>query len=183
MLADQAIPQMRVVAADVNSDAAAALERLYVAHRDAVVRYLRGIGTTDDEAFDLAAATFERAFRTITREPATELGLPWLLRTARNAAIDQARRRRTRDSVVRLLPGGSHGEGPEAMYVAQERALAVRMALGQLSSIERDAIVLRYATGLTSREIGLVLGRGEEATQKLISRGLARLREALDAAR
>jgi DNA-directed RNA polymerase specialized sigma24 family protein len=41
----------------------------------------------------------------------------------------------------------------------------------------RDAIALRYAAGLSTREIAAVLGKSEAATQKLISRGLAALRE------
>jgi DNA-directed RNA polymerase specialized sigma24 family protein len=45
---------------------------------------------------------------------------------------------------------------------------------------QRDAIALRFGGGLTAREIGTVLGKREAATQKLISRGLARLREAYD---
>jgi DNA-directed RNA polymerase specialized sigma24 family protein len=49
-----------------------------------------------------------------------------------------------------------------------------------LPADQRDAIVLRFATGLTAREIGTVLGKSEAASQKLVSRGLAALREAYD---
>jgi len=43
---------------------------------------------------------------------------------------------------------------------------------------QRDAIVLRFAAGLTAREIGDVLGKSEAASQKLVSRWLTALKEA-----
>jgi len=164
----------------VTSRAAASVERLYVAHRDAVVRYLRSISPSEDDAFDTAAVVFERAFAAIAREPDVELGLGWLLRTARNAAVDQRRRRSVRQVVVTGLAGTTTLEpGPEAGYLERERGLALRAALATLPDPTRDAIVLRYALGLPARTIGEVIGRREDATQKLITRGLARLREVL----
>jgi RNA polymerase sigma-70 factor (ECF subfamily) len=160
---------------------AASLERLYLAHRDAVVRYLRSISAGEDEAFDTAAVVFERAFAVIGRDPEVEIGLPWLLRTARNAAIDQRRRRKVRQVAVAGLASAAVTEpGPEAGYLERERALAIRAALARLPDHTRDAIVLRYGLGLPARTIGEVIGRREDATQKLITRGLARLREVLD---
>jgi RNA polymerase sigma factor (sigma-70 family) len=160
---------------------AAALERVYVAYRDPVVRYLRGITSSEDEAFELAATVFERAFVALVRDPGLDLSLAWLLRTARNAVIDQARRRKVRLLAVGSLPtSGRHEPDPESNYLEREQSLAIRAALARLPSETRDAIVLRYAVGLTAKAIGEVIGRKEDATQKLIVRGLARLRESLD---
>jgi RNA polymerase sigma factor (sigma-70 family) len=47
-----------------------------------------------------------------------------------------------------------------------------------LPDAQRDAIQLRFAAGLTAREIGDVLGVSEAAAQKQIERGLATLKEA-----
>jgi len=165
----------------VTSTPAASLERLYLAHRDSVVRYLRSISPSEDEAFETAALVFERAFATIAREPDVELGIGWLLRTARNAAVDQGRRRRVRQvAVTGLSATTAHEPSLEAGYLERERALALRAALSTLPDPTRDAIVLRYALGLPARTIGEVIGRREDATQKLITRGLVRLREVLD---
>ncbi len=41
----------------------------------------------------------------------------------------------------------------------------------------RYALALLFGAGLTAREIGVVIGKTEDATQKLISRAIARLRE------
>ena len=45
---------------------------------------------------------------------------------------------------------------------------------------QRDAVALRYAAGLSAKEIGQVIGKSEAASQKLIQRALVVLREARD---
>lgn len=156
----------------------ASFESLYLAHREAVLRYL-GVRAGDTDALDLAALTFERAFRTMVGGGSVNLG--WLLRTARNAAIDLSRRRRTRLLLESIV--GRHDPvtdpSPEVQVVAEETAGAVRRAVRALPAVQRDAIALRYAGGLSAREIGGVLGKSEAATQKLISRALVELRENL----
>jgi RNA polymerase sigma-70 factor (ECF subfamily) len=49
--------------------------------------------------------------------------------------------------------------------------------VSKLPDAQREAIVLRYAGGLTTREIGATLGKSEAATQKMLSRALKALRE------
>ncbi len=158
--------------------AALALEEIYRAHRDPVFRYLRSICRDEDHALDLTAVTFERAFAELRagREP----GPGWLLRTARNAAIDAERRARA----ARLLPRRSHESeaampSPEDAALDAELAASVLGALAQLPNPQRDAIALRYSTELTVREIADVIGKSQAATQKLLDRGLARLKEML----
>jgi DNA-directed RNA polymerase specialized sigma24 family protein len=53
----------------------------------------------------------------------------------------------------------------------------LRARVDRLPAVQRDAIVLRYAGGLTAREMAGTLGKSEAATQKLLSRALAALRE------
>ena len=47
-----------------------------------------------------------------------------------------------------------------------------------MSEIQRECLVLRYASDLTVREIAAATGKSEAATQKQLNRGLARLKEA-----
>ncbi len=56
-----------------------------------------------------------------------------------------------------------------------DRLLAGRVAA--LPAAQREAIVLRFAAGLSAREIGAVLGRSEAAAHKLVSRALQALKE------
>ncbi len=156
-------------------------EALYERHREAVFRYLRARTADEDEALDLAATTFERALRHLERNPTVELGVGWLLRTARNAAVDARRRRRAAEVVGHVLRWQDKDESsPEVLALADEQAAMVRRAVAALPEPQRDVIALRFTTELTIREIGQVVGRSESATQKQLSRGLARLREALD---
>ena len=159
----------------------ALFEELYAQHREAVFRYLRARTADEDEALDLAATTFERALRQLERSPTVELGVGWLLRTARNAAVDARRRRRAAAVIGRVLHWQDKDESsPEVVALADEQAAMVRRAVAALPEPQRDVIALRFTTELTIREIGQVVGRSEAATQKQLSRGLARLRESLD---
>ena len=80
-----------------------AMEALYLRHHLTIFRYLRARCRDDETAMDLTAVTFEKAMRSIARYAPRGSGFPaWLLRIARNGAIDEERRRRP------LLAGGWH---------------------------------------------------------------------------
>lgn len=151
---------------------------MYEAHRLSVYRYLRAKTASDDEALDLTAVTFERAFANHRRFRRRDGGVhAWLLRIARNAAIDAIRRRRPTVD----LAGADALLGRraiEADRIDQQHADMLDL-VSRLPEDQRDSLLLRYAAGLTAREIGLVIGKREAAVQKHIERGLATLREAL----
>jgi RNA polymerase sigma-70 factor (ECF subfamily) len=158
----------------------AAFAPIYERHRDAVWRYLRARCHSEDDAVELTAVTFERALTAVHRYTPRGAGMrAWLVRIARNAAIDLERRNKA------FAPAGSQldaqrDSGPmpdEAVVAADERRYLIAR-LRALPPAQRDAIALRFGAQMTAREIGEVLGKQEGATQKLISRGLARLREA-----
>ena len=159
-----------------------AFGELYVRHRERIFRYLRARCRNEDDALDLTAVTFERAFTAIDRYR-TEGGglLAWLLRIARNAAIDHERRRRPLVPMGQMAADRRSGEpSPEDAAVSQDERRRVRLLMAGLPELQRDAVAMRFGTGLTAAEIGGVIGKSEEATQKLISRAVARLREAFD---
>ena len=154
---------------------------LYERHRLAVYRYLRARTGSDDAAADLAALTFERALTALDRFRPSGAGFPaWLLRIARNAAIDATRRRRGTHSLDALraweLPAAP--DDPEGSVVRHAELDELRRQLRRLDEPVAEALALRYGAGLSAREIGLVIGKSEAATQKLISRALEALREA-----
>lgn len=155
----------------------AAFGILYERHRLSVFRFLRTRTGDDEAAADLTAAVFERALAAMPRyRPAGGGVLAWLLRIARNAAIDASRR----GAAVAFVsePADAHGPAsPEDAVLAHESRRALLAAVGGLPALQRDAIVLRYAARLTAREIGDVLGKTEQATQKLLTRALASIRE------
>lgn len=154
--------------------------QFYLRHREAVFRYLRARCRDEDVALDLTASCFEKALAALARYESRGAGVrAWLFQIARNAATDHDRHRRP------LLPfwpmntdQRSYDPGPEEIAITRDEAARLRRRLLDLPTIQRDALALRYGAGLTGREIAAVIGKSEEATQKLVSRALARLKEA-----
>lgn len=146
---------------------------IYERYRSPVYRYLRALGADDDTAADLAAATFERALRSLASYRGSGGGLAaWLLRIARNTYLNEHRRRARLTTLDRAASISTPEPGVE-------RATDLRLLVARLPAPTRDAIALRYGAGLTAKQIGLVLGKRPDAVQKLIQRGLDTLKEAL----
>lgn len=151
-----------------------AFAAIYERFRAPVYRYLRARTQSDDDALDLAAATFERAFRSLATYRASGAGLgAWLFRIARNAQLNERRR------TTRLTALAGADVLPAVSQTQEGIGIDLRVALARLPAPTRDAMALRYAAGLTAREIGAVLGKRPDAVQKLIERGLDTLREGL----
>lgn len=183
---------LAAAAGDINADAASdealaalarvdtgAFETLYLRHRSGLFRFARGRTGDDDAAADLVSTTFERALRSIARYHPESTFRAWLYRIARNELIDASRRRAT---ILRhtqaVVAARSVDAGPEAAMLEAESADLIRDLVRELPDLQRDAVLLRYASGLTAREIGVTLGRSEAAAQKLLQRALAVLKEA-----
>jgi RNA polymerase sigma-70 factor, ECF subfamily len=62
--------------------------------------------------------------------------------------------------------------------IAAEERRWILSLVARLSDVQRDALALRFAGGLSSREIAPVIGKSEAATKKLLTRALAALKEA-----
>ena len=154
---------------------------LYRRHQVNVFRYLRTRSASDDEAAELTAVVFERALKAIGRyRPIGGGFVAWLFTIARNAALDAERARRRRPPTAPPAHPQAEAQDPilvEEAVLEREQMADLRARVDRLPSMQRDAIVLRYAGGLTAREIAGALGRSEAATQKILSRALAILRE------
>lgn len=153
---------------------------LYELHVERVFRYLRARGCDENDAAELTSLTFERALRHIDKyRPGGPGFAPWLLRIARNAWIDVGRRRRDRpldlDQAASLT---DPGQSPEEAAIAAEERRWIQGLVARLPDTQRDALALRFAGGLSSREIAAVIGKSEAATKKLLTRSLAALKEA-----
>lgn len=151
---------------------------LYRRHMPRVYDYLRARGATPEDAADLTALTFERAMTHLDGYRANHSGvLPWLLRIARNAWIDQHRRRRFGFlPIASAAEASDPGPSPDDLAITAERERWVRSQVANLPESTRDAIALRYAAGLTSAEIAPIIGKSEAATRKLLARGIQTIR-------
>lgn len=154
-------------------------DTLYRSLGGAVSGYLRARGVSDADG--LANDVFVRAFRKVAGfEGGAEQFRSWLFRIARNAAIDDARRRKRRVSETSLDAApesiGGDVERDVISRLAQER---VRARLERLSPDQRDVLLLRIVADLSVEETAAALGKGYEAVKALQRRGLAALRRQL----
>jgi RNA polymerase sigma-70 factor (ECF subfamily) len=110
----------------------------------------------------------------------------FLLGVARNKAIDLVRReqsvRKTKDALI-LEAEASAGVPAHESTVGFEERHEVRAALGELSDVQREAIVLAYFGGRTYREVAVELNIPEGTAKTRLRDGLIRLRELMTAGR
>jgi RNA polymerase sigma factor (sigma-70 family) len=119
-----------------------------------------------DEAEEVVLEVFAAAWDRVGRLGDEPGGLmPWLLRIARNRAIDRLRRRRrwqvkhARAETFDALPVGRvGGELDEAARPGWHVHESVHAALAALPAEQREAVRLAYFQGLTHSEIARQLG-------------------------
>lgn len=160
----------------------AAFGVLYGRYRARLYWYLRTRAATDEDAADLTQQVFLQAWTALPGY--RECGLPfaaWLFRIARNAATNAARRRPTVDlaTLADSLPGGEAGD-PEQAALRNEATARLDALLRGLDADKRELLALRFAAGLTVREIAAVVGGREAAVKKRLSRTIRALKEQYD---
>ena len=155
-------------------------DALYRDARDDVFAYAATLLRDRAAAEDVAAAAFERAYRRRNRYDARR-GSPraWLFGIARNAALDELRRRKRAATADLPAPLGEPDPGEAAELAAQRDA--VRAALGRLPARERELIALKYHAELSNAEIADVIGVSLTNAGTLVHRAMTKLRETLDA--
>ncbi|MGZ4194288.1 MAG: RNA polymerase sigma factor [Solirubrobacteraceae bacterium] len=157
-------------------------ELLYRSSRDDVFAYVATLLRDRSAAEDVTALAFERAYRrrmTFDRRRGEERA--WLFGIARNAALDELRRRkRVASLVVDPEDVSETHQDDEGAEVALRRT-AVRTALAELSARDREVIALKFHAGLRNAELARVLGVSETAAGTLLYRAMEKLRKACDA--
>lgn len=155
-------------------------DRLYRSSRDDVYSYAAGLLRDAAAAEDVTAIAFERAYRRRAKfDPRRGSARAWLFGIARNAALDELRRRR-RQAVLVEEPTDLAGIDAEHPVERSERRIAVARALEGLEARERELIALKYFAGLSNAEIAAVLGITESNAGTRLHRVVDRLREACD---
>jgi RNA polymerase sigma-70 factor (ECF subfamily) len=168
-----------------------AVEEAFATHYAAVFRQVQRLMRDPDDSYDLTLAAWEKAQRAWDRRPSVALEIkPWLFRIARNACVDELRRRQLvrwepLDSNRRpsseqpaapsaLLSSDSHD--PEREVLRSERADLVRRALRRLPNRYRTCLLMREAEGLSCEEIGHRLQLSSGAVRTTLCRARHRLR-------
>jgi RNA polymerase sigma-70 factor, ECF subfamily len=151
-----------------------AIRFLYIRYADNVYGYVRSIVRDEHEAEDVTQHVFAKLLSVIVKYE--ERSVPfsaWILRVARNVAVDHMRRTRAMPcEEVRGLD-----EVDEACQ--RERLQSLSDALEELPEEQRSVLMLRHLVGLSPAEIADRLGRSEASVHGLHHRGRRALQRGL----
>jgi RNA polymerase sigma-70 factor (ECF subfamily) len=143
-----------------------------------VYAYVASLLRDRSAAEDVTAQAFERAYRKRrSYRPARGSMDAWVFGIARNAALDELRKRKRR-AVLEGDPEDVGSPSPEDQAELAVRRETVRAALASLDGQERDLIALKFAGGLSNGEIARVLGMSESNVGTRLHRTITKLREA-----
>jgi RNA polymerase sigma-70 factor (ECF subfamily) len=152
-----------------------AWEELYRRSYARLFSYARRRLPDDAAAEDAVSETMMRALNNIERFSWQGAGFDgWLYGIARNVIHEAARRWPRHGGIVEDHP--TIERGPEDEIVARDQAKAVRIAFERLAPEERELLELRVQGGLSSDEVGALLGKRPGAVRMAQARALQRLR-------
>ena len=155
-------------------------DALYRAARDDVYAYVATLLRDRAAAEDVTAAAFERAYRKQrTYKAGRGSERAWLFGIARNAALDELRRRK-RTAALTAEPADLEAATPEDGAETALRRAAVRTALATLEPRERELIALKFHAGLDNTEIAAVLDVTVSNAGTQLHRAMTKLREAVE---
>ena len=157
----------------------AAFGTLYDRHVSAVYRYVYYRVRNDAEAEDLTSEVFMKALRAISRYEPRQAFLAWLYRIARNSVIDHVRRGGRQVSFEDALehPEVHNAVDPDLEVLAGSDSATLRSALGRLTPLQQEVIVLRFLEGYSTDEIAKLIGKREGTVRGIQFRALGALRQ------
>jgi RNA polymerase sigma-70 factor, ECF subfamily len=160
----------RAVLAAKRGDAQA-VQYLYSCFAAPVRNYVSTLLGDQDAAEDVMQTTFMKLLISLDRyEPSQAPFEAWLLRVARNTALDEVRKQR---------PTVSAAVEEHPQLEPEPRSRAFVDALSALPVAEREVLVLRHVIGLSQAEVASRLERTQASVESLHERGRHKLRRAL----
>jgi RNA polymerase sigma-70 factor, ECF subfamily len=160
-------------------------EALYRAHLRDVYSYSYYRVGNHHDAEDLTEQAFLQAYRHFERARRESDGRPmrpWLIRIAHNLASNFHRDRSRRpESNIEAIEPPAHPHSTERVVEGREELRLVMRKLDGLPEDRREALIMRFALGMSNREIARALGRSDGATKVLIHRALKQLEEQIAA--
>lgn len=158
-----------------------------------VLRLVRSVVRSGDDAEDLYQETFLKAYRALPRFRFECSFYTWIYRIATNACLDYLRGQAVRHPVEAILPG-SDGDAepaeellrdlhpmanPEQLLLSREVEQRIGAALQQLNPRERMVFELKHYQGLRLATIGAILDTSEATARNALFRATHKLRAAL----
>jgi len=151
-----------------------ALTFLYVRYADNIYGYVRSIVRDEHDAEDITQHLFSKLTFALSRyEPRSVPFAAWILRVARNLALDHIRAKRA-IPCEEVRPVDSVADD-----FSFERSSALRDALDALPPDQRQVLILRHVVGMSPSEIARSLGKTEGSIHGLHHRGRRTLQREL----
>jgi RNA polymerase sigma factor (sigma-70 family) len=144
------------------------LGELYAEHAAAVYAYAFHLLGTREEAEDVVQIAFLHAHRSLVRGEELVHPRAWLSTVVKRQAFNRWRDRRELPVEDPAVDQQTTEPGEAAEKLSQVRAV-----LFSLPEAQHQAFVLRHWSGLSTREIGQVLGTTESAAESLLVRARA----------
>jgi RNA polymerase sigma-70 factor, ECF subfamily len=161
-----------------------AFEELYRNHLRDVYSYSYYRVGNHHDAEDLTEQAFLQAYRHFERARRESNGRPlrpWLIRIAHNLASNYHRDRARRpEANLDAVEPPSHPHGTERVVEGREELREVIVHMQELPDDRREALIMRFALGMSNREIARALGRTDGATKVLIHRAIKQLEELMN---
>jgi RNA polymerase sigma-70 factor (ECF subfamily) len=163
-----------------------AFARIVAAHHDDMARVAYVMCGDVDVAQEAVQSAWTKAWTRLDTVRSTDRLRPWLVSIAANEA-KQLVRSRSRRRVREIPMPESPADGPELAASSRSSAdpalrvtdVDLATALATLDDDDRTLVALRYAAGLTSDEIGRLIGMTGGGVRARLARLLDRLRREL----
>lgn len=147
---------------------------LFEAQRGPLSAYALRRTSSPEDAADIVAETFMIAWERLDHLPHGQPGRLWLYATARNVLANHHRRGRRRSELTDRIAGELRRALPAAAPPGESRLDAVRILAG-LPEDDREILMLAAWEGLSSKELGSVLGCSAVAARIRLHRARARV--------
>jgi RNA polymerase sigma-70 factor (ECF subfamily) len=162
-----------------------AFGELYDLHQVPVYRLLLKMTRSHALAEDLTSETFFRALRSIaTSDVRGDYVTAWLMRIARNLAVDHFKAKQSRfevpvDPYDTAAVGEDVADGPEVEVLGSLAHAALLRAINELPTNQKVCVAARFLDDLSIAETARLMGCSEGAVKQLQFRGIRNLAERL----
>jgi RNA polymerase sigma-70 factor (ECF subfamily) len=151
-------------------------EAVYSEQLPRVYNFLRYRLGNEAVAQDLTSHTFEKAWRERHRYRRDLAGFStWLLRIARNVAVDHLRTRHDHAPLEEAADAAAEGT-PEEEAAIRSNFARLSALTARLPERERELLALKYGAGATNRAIAQVTGLTESNVGTILHRAVLTLR-------
>jgi len=161
-----------------------AFEALFRRYREAITGYVRASVRDEGRTEDIVQETFFSAHNSLTTLDHPRAFRAWLYQIARNACLDDARRRSRHDELIygwdefpppdeRIV---THNQSPDHALSQKEELADLTEALDGLPASQHEALVLRELEGMSYDEIARRMRLSPAAVESVLFRARRGLR-------